>query len=69
MVIQNNCKDDNGRTPFSLTYSSEAVSLVETSVPTARYQFGAEESNDQLLTHKLDLLDEKRELTSIRTAT
>ena len=54
--------------PFSLAYISEAMILVETTIPTARYQFVPKEPNNRLLEHKLDLLDEKRELAFIRIA-
>ncbi|XP_059654984.1 uncharacterized protein LOC132301775 [Cornus florida] len=57
-----------GETPFSLAYGTEAVIPTEVETPTIRTLAWGEESNNQLLEHNLDLLEEKREATTIRLA-
>nr|GEW60659.1 reverse transcriptase domain-containing protein [Tanacetum cinerariifolium] len=59
-------KTGNSETPFSLTYSTEAVILVEIGVPTHRTSNLNEKTNDQELRLNLDLLDERREISAIR---
>ncbi|GJS07587.1 reverse transcriptase domain-containing protein [Tanacetum coccineum] len=53
-------KTNNGETPFSLTYGTEAVILVEIGMPTHRTSSVNEKTNDQELRLNLDLLDERR---------
>ncbi|GKA01455.1 reverse transcriptase domain-containing protein, partial [Tanacetum coccineum] len=53
-------KTNNGETPFSLTYGTEVVILVEIGMPTHRTSSVNEKTNDQELRLNLDLLDERR---------
>ncbi|GJT29067.1 reverse transcriptase domain-containing protein [Tanacetum coccineum] len=54
-------KSSNGETPFSLTYGTEAVILVEIGMPTMRTTEVDMIKNDEALKIILDLLEEKRE--------
>ncbi|GKA38002.1 reverse transcriptase domain-containing protein [Tanacetum coccineum] len=53
-------KTNNGETPFSITYGTEAVILVEIGMPTHRTTNLNEKTNDQELRLNLDLLKERR---------
>ncbi|GKE98850.1 reverse transcriptase domain-containing protein, partial [Tanacetum coccineum] len=53
-------KTNNGETPFSITYGTEAVILVEIGMPTHRTTNLNEKTNDQELRLNLDLLEERR---------
>nr|GEU47451.1 reverse transcriptase domain-containing protein [Tanacetum cinerariifolium] len=55
-------------TPFSLTYETEAVILVEMGMPTLRTMKVNMIKNDEALEINLDLLEEKREQTAIQEA-
>ena len=48
-----------GHTPFSLTFESEVVLLVEAKVATHRLRTFIHEQNDEALNASLDLIDEK----------
>ncbi|GKD06175.1 reverse transcriptase domain-containing protein [Tanacetum coccineum] len=61
-------KTSNGKTPFSLTYGTEAVIPAEIGMPTHRTSNVNEKTNDQELRLNLDLLDERREIAAIREA-
>ncbi|GKD16976.1 hypothetical protein Tco_1206134, partial [Tanacetum coccineum] len=61
-------KTSNGETPFSLTYGSKAVILVEIGMPTYRIIQFNEAHNDQARRLDLDLIQERRETTDIREA-
>ncbi|GJR21834.1 reverse transcriptase domain-containing protein [Tanacetum coccineum] len=61
-------KTSNGETPFSLTYGTEAVILAEIGMPTHRTSSVNEKTNDQELHLNLDLVDERREIATIREA-
>ncbi|GJW77657.1 hypothetical protein Tco_0139339 [Tanacetum coccineum] len=61
-------KSSNGDTPFSLTYGTEAVILVEIGMPTLRIAKVELVENNEALEIKLDLLKEKREQATIREA-
>ncbi|XP_076956362.1 uncharacterized protein LOC143631484 [Bidens hawaiensis] len=54
----------NSETPFSLTYGTEAVIPTEIGIPSARVLLI--NNNDRELRMNLDLLEERRELASIR---
>ncbi|GJX59444.1 reverse transcriptase domain-containing protein [Tanacetum coccineum] len=58
----------NGETPFSLTYGTKAVILVEIGMPTLRTAEVNIVKNDEALEINLDLLEEKREQTAIQEA-
>ena len=51
-----------GETPFSMTYGFEAVIPTETRFPILRSDQPLGDSNEQLLSHKLDLAEELREV-------
>ncbi|GJV17204.1 hypothetical protein Tco_1362527 [Tanacetum coccineum] len=61
-------KSSNGETPFSLTYGTEAVILVEIGMPTMRTAEVDMIKNDEALEINLDLLEEKREQAAIQEA-
>ncbi|GJU48200.1 reverse transcriptase domain-containing protein [Tanacetum coccineum] len=61
-------KTNNGETPFSLTYGTEAVIPAEIGMPTHKTSNVNEKTNDQELRLNLDLLDERREIAAIREA-
>ncbi|GKD44646.1 reverse transcriptase domain-containing protein [Tanacetum coccineum] len=61
-------KSRNGETPFSLTYGTEAVILVEIGMPTLRTAEVDIIKNDEALGINLDLLEEKREQAAIQEA-
>ena len=59
-------RTSTGKTPFKLTYGTEAVIPVEVGVTSIRREAFNEESNDDHLRQNLDCLDEVREQASIR---
>nr|GEX75483.1 reverse transcriptase domain-containing protein [Tanacetum cinerariifolium] len=61
-------KTNNGETPFSLTYGTEAVILADIGMPSHRTSNLNEKTNDQELRLNLDLLEERREIAAIREA-
>nr|GEU34434.1 reverse transcriptase domain-containing protein [Tanacetum cinerariifolium] len=61
-------KSSNGETPFSLTYRTKAVILVEIGMPTLRTAEVDMIKNDEALEINLDLLEEKREQEAIQEA-
>ncbi|GKB13353.1 reverse transcriptase domain-containing protein [Tanacetum coccineum] len=61
-------KSSNGEIPFSLTYGTEAVILVEIGMPTLRTAEVDMIKNDEALEINLDLLEEKREHAAIQEA-
>ena len=46
-----------GETPFSMTYGSEALILLEAGFPTLRTSLFTLDNNDKLLVRSLDLVD------------
>ena len=61
-------KTTTGHTPFSLSYGSEAVILVEMEVHSHRVTYYDPKTNAILLAESLDLLDERREEADLRAA-
>ncbi|XP_071741143.1 uncharacterized protein [Rutidosis leptorrhynchoides] len=61
-------KNNTGETPFSLVYGTEAVIPAELLVPTKWILSFSESSNDEGLHANLDMLEECREIASIREA-
>lgn len=59
-------KSSTGESPFSLVYGSEEVIPAEIGVPTCRI-FNSDDNDTNLRTN-LDLLEERREIASIREA-
>nr|GFB26538.1 reverse transcriptase domain-containing protein [Tanacetum cinerariifolium] len=61
-------KSSNGETPFSLTYGTKAVILVDIGMPTWRTTEFDMIKNNEALEINLDLLKEKREQAAIQEA-
>ena len=61
-------RKSTGETPFSITYGSEAVIPLETGFPTMRTNQFNNDSNDQLLSTILDMIEERREVATIKLA-
>ena len=55
-------------TPFSMTYGSKAVILLETGFPTLKTDQLYVKENDHLLSVNLELIDERREVAMIKMA-
>ncbi|GJU60712.1 reverse transcriptase domain-containing protein [Tanacetum coccineum] len=62
-------KSSNGETPFSLTYGTEVVILVEIGMPTLRTVEVNMIKNDEALEINLNLLEERREQVTSSTGT
>ncbi|GJR28755.1 reverse transcriptase domain-containing protein [Tanacetum coccineum] len=62
-------KRSNGESPFSLTYGTEAVLLIEISIPTKRTKKVDLTQNEKDLRINLEVLEERRETAAIREAT
>ncbi|GJW98226.1 reverse transcriptase domain-containing protein [Tanacetum coccineum] len=61
-------KTSNGDTPFSLTYGTKAMILVEIRIPSIRCaELNQTENNERLLLN-LDILEERREKEAVRKA-
>ncbi|GJW32367.1 reverse transcriptase domain-containing protein [Tanacetum coccineum] len=61
-------KSSNGKTPFSLVYGSKAVVPIEISVETKRINEFEVRQNEKRRRKDLDILEERREIASIREA-
>ncbi|GJW68755.1 reverse transcriptase domain-containing protein [Tanacetum coccineum] len=61
-------KTSNGETPFSLTHGTEAVIPAEIGIPTRRTIQGSDKENEEALRMNLNLLEERREIATIREA-
>ncbi|GJV77513.1 reverse transcriptase domain-containing protein [Tanacetum coccineum] len=61
-------KSSNGETPFSLVYSLKAVIPIEISVETRRIQDFDPKKNEKRRREDLDILEERREIASIKEA-
>nr|GEV90981.1 reverse transcriptase domain-containing protein [Tanacetum cinerariifolium] len=61
-------KQSNGETPVSLTYGSEAVIPADIIMPTHRTMMIREDENEDELRLNMDLLQERREVATIRKA-
>ncbi|GJY15657.1 reverse transcriptase domain-containing protein [Tanacetum coccineum] len=59
-------KTSNGETPFSLAYGTEAVIPAEIGIPTRRVIQESDERNKETLRLNLNLLEEQREIATIR---
>ena len=53
-------------TPFSMTYDAEAVIPMETGLPTSQTDMFEIKKNDQLLCKHMDLIEENRDISSVR---
>ncbi|GJV24046.1 reverse transcriptase domain-containing protein [Tanacetum coccineum] len=61
-------KSSNGKTPFSLVYGSEVVVPIKISVETKRIKEFEARQNEKKRREDLDILEERREIASIREA-
>ncbi|GKD99788.1 hypothetical protein Tco_1387772, partial [Tanacetum coccineum] len=61
-------KSNNGETPFSLTYGSEAAISIEISVEIERIKEFKVRKNDKRRREDLDILEERKEIAFIREA-
>ncbi|GJR44632.1 reverse transcriptase domain-containing protein [Tanacetum coccineum] len=61
-------KSNNGETPFSLVYISEAVIPIEISMETKRVQDFDSKENEKRRREDLDILEERREMEAIKEA-
>ncbi|GKC56052.1 hypothetical protein Tco_1083650, partial [Tanacetum coccineum] len=61
-------KSNNGETPFSLVYGLEAVIPIEISVETKQVQDFDPKENEKRRQEDLEILKERREMTSIKEA-
>ncbi|XP_070034318.1 uncharacterized protein [Nicotiana tomentosiformis] len=61
-------KSSMGETHFSLVYGPESLTPVEVREPTLRYFQADEETNNEAMLVKLELLDERRDMAHIRKA-
>ena len=57
-----------GETPFLMTYGVEAVIPLEIGFPTSRTSSFNPRDNDEQLTKRLDLIEEKRENVMVQLA-
>ena len=57
-----------GKTPFTMTYGAKTVILLEVNFPMLRTNSFTPSSNDELLGESLDLIEERRERTTIHLA-
>ncbi|KAL0447789.1 UNVERIFIED_CONTAM: hypothetical protein Slati_1906800 [Sesamum latifolium] len=60
-------RGSTGENPFTLVYETEAIIPAEMGMPSHRILHFAKEDNTQLLKEHLDLVEELRETTFIRT--
>nr|GEU57936.1 reverse transcriptase domain-containing protein [Tanacetum cinerariifolium] len=68
-AYQTSLKTSNGEIPFSLTYGSEAVILVEIGMPTHRTMMIKEgDGNEEEIRLNLDILQERMEAVAVREA-
>ncbi|XP_009587202.2 uncharacterized protein [Nicotiana tomentosiformis] len=65
-AYQTTMKSIMGEAPFSLAYSSEALISVKVGEPTLRSSRANEETSNEALLVKLDLLEEHRNLAYVR---
>ncbi|GKE08943.1 reverse transcriptase domain-containing protein, partial [Tanacetum coccineum] len=61
-------KSNNRETPFSLVYSSKAMIPIEISIETRRIQDFDPKQNEKRCKEDLDILEERREIASIKEA-
>lgn len=61
-------KRSTKETPFSMTYGFEVVIPLETSFPTMRNDQFDNSNNMQLLSNSLDLVEERREVATVKLA-
>ncbi|GJR76064.1 reverse transcriptase domain-containing protein [Tanacetum coccineum] len=61
-------KSSNGETPFSLIYGSKVVIPIEISIETRRIQNFDPKKNEKKRREDMDILEERREIASIKEA-
>ena len=57
-----------GKTPFTMTYGAKTVIPLEVNFPMLKTNSFTPSSNDELLGESLDLIEERRERTTIHLA-
>ena len=67
-TYQTTARRSTGETPFSITYSAEAVIPLETGFPKLKMSFFTPSNNDRLLGKTLDLVEELRENAMVQLA-
>lgn len=67
MGIQNQCKNDDMKSPFNLVYGSPTVIPTKLGMETYRTLNYDEDQNMGLLRENLDLIEEKRKAASIKS--
>ena len=67
-VYQTTPRRSTGETSFSLTYKAKAIILAEINLCSARVSKFVPAQNDGLMVKHLDLLEEYREMTTLRLA-
>ena len=67
-VYQTTPRRSTGETSFSLTYRAKAIILAEINLCSARVSKFVPAQNDGLMVKHLDLLEEYREMTTLRLA-
>lgn len=68
MAVQDDAKNEHKKTPFSLTFSTEAMLPVPLTVGSFRTTHFEEEIDDKDLRANMDLIKEKRKRSNIRQA-
>jgi len=68
MVFPNYLRRSIGETLYSMTYGTKAIIPVEISMPNMRVSDFSSDSNDELMTEQLDLLEEHQGLATIQLA-
>ncbi|XP_070056441.1 uncharacterized protein [Nicotiana tomentosiformis] len=68
MGVRITAKSSLGETIFALVYGEEALITVEVGEPTLRYFWVDEETNNEAMLVKLELLDKRKDLAYIRMA-
>ena len=61
-------RTSTGETPFSLAYGVESMIPVKVGIPFLRHETYNQEENHTLQCYEFDLLEEKRDLAALRTA-
>ncbi|XP_060211917.1 uncharacterized protein LOC132639488 [Lycium barbarum] len=61
-------KSSTDETPFFLVYGAEALIPIEVGEPSLRFQYAIEESNEEAIAVKIDLMEELREAALVYLA-
>lgn len=66
LAYQTTMKTTTKKTPFVLTYRSEAIILIEIGVPNYRVQHFNEKTNEEAMYMNLDMVEELRDMVVMR---